>query len=145
MTYITKIIDTIITHAKLTLAVIALITVFFTYWFAQQTHNNHIEIFFEDDDPLFVAYNKFQDTYGNEEYGVIALESDNLFSNEKIKTIRKLTAALEEIDGVDRVLSLTNIKEFFGEEDYVELRNIIPKGNLSKKQLTLTLNYQFNV
>jgi len=140
MTIITKIIDTVITHAKLTLAVILLITVFFTYWFAQQAHNNHIEIFFEDDDPLFVAYQKFQDTYGNEEYGIIALESDSLFSNEKIKKIRELTAALKQIDGVERVLSLTNIEEFYGEEDYVELRNIIPPGDLSKKQLTAVQN-----
>ena len=135
MTFVDKFIRTIISHFRITLAIIAVFTLFFTYEYFQQAHNNHIEIFFEDDDPLFAAYEKFQDTYGNEGYGVIALESPSLFSNTAFAVIRKLTSALKKIDGIDRVLSLTNVEEFYGEEDTVELRKIIPAGELTPEQI----------
>ncbi len=135
MTFVDKFIRTIISHFKITLAVIAVVTLFFTYQYFQQTHNNHIEIFFEDDDPLFAAYEKFQNTYGNEEYGVIALESRDLFSNASFAVIRELTRSLEEIKGIERVVSLTSIEEFYGQPDTVELRKIVPAGELTPKEI----------
>jgi hypothetical protein len=143
MTFVDTFIQTIIRHFKITLIIIAGFTFFFTYQYFQQTHNNHIEIFFDDDDPLFMAYEKFQDTYGNEEYGIITLESESLFSNAGFSVIAALTEALEKIDGIDRVLSLTNVEEFYGEDDTVELRKIIPDGNLSTKQIPLTKQRAF--
>lgn len=136
MTFVDKFIRAIIGHFKITLAVIAVFTLFFTYQYFRQTHNNHIEIFFEDDDPLFAAYEKFQNTYGNEEYGVIALKSRDLFSNAGFAVIRELTRALEEIDGIERVISLTSVEEFYGHADTVELRKIVPPGELTSKEIT---------
>ena len=135
MTFVDKFIHTIIRHFKITLIIIASFTLFFTYQYFQQTHNNHIEIFFEDDDPRFSAYEKSQETYGNEEYGIITLESESLFSNAGFTAIAALTEALENINGIDRVLSLSNMEEFYGEDDTVELRKIIPDGELSTKQI----------
>ncbi len=130
MTVVDRLIQTIIRHHKITLAVIFMVTLFCTYQYFQQTHNNHISIFFDRDDPLYQAYEKFQAIYGNEEYGIIALEGDTLFSNESFAVIRNLTASLENIPGIDRVVSLTNVEEFFGAEDYVELRPVVPSGAL---------------
>ncbi len=143
MTYVDKFIGAIIRHWAITLAIIAGFTLFFTWQYFQQSHNNHIEIFFEDDDPLYKAYETFQETYSNEEYGVIALESESLFSNPDLDAIRRLTAALEKIDGIDRVLSLTNVEEFYGEDDYVELRKIIPDGELTLTQILFARNRAF--
>lgn len=119
MTFVEPFIRTIIRHFKITLFIIAGFTLFFSWQYLQQTHNNHIEIFFADDDPLFTAYEKFQETYGNEEYGIIALESTSLFSNAGFSSIATLTEALEKIDGIDRVLSLSNMEEFYGEDDTI--------------------------
>jgi len=135
MTFVEPFIRTIIRHFKITLIIIAGFTLFFTYQYFQQTHNNHIEIFFEDDDPLYMAYEKFQESYGNEEYGIIALKSNDLFSNKSFAVIRALTKTLENINGIDRVLSLSNVEEFYGEDDTVELRKIIPNGELTADQI----------
>ncbi len=143
MTFVDKFIRTIIRYWAITLVIIAGFTLFFTWQYFQQSHNNHIEIFFEDDDPLFTAYEKFQETYGNEEYGIIALESESVFSNQSFAAIRALTDALERINGIERVLSLTNVEEFYGEKDYVELRKIIPDGELTAEQIQFAKHRAF--
>ena len=135
MAFVDPFIQIIIRRAKMVLAVILGITLFFTYQYFQQTHNNHIDIFFDDHDPPFLAYEQFQATYGNEEYGVIALEGGDLFSNQSFAKIRQLTESLETIRGIDRVVSLTNVEEFFGADDYVELRRVVPAGSLTREQI----------
>jgi hypothetical protein len=46
-----------------------------------------------------------------------------------------LTSALKRIDGVDRVVGITNVDEFFGTEDAVMLRRIIPEKLLSSQEM----------
>ncbi len=134
MDIINRLVDKIIHHPKRLLAVILPLTLVFAYFYAQQTQNNHIEIFFEKEDPLFADYRAFQKTYGNEEFAVVALESDAIFSARSLETIRELTTALRKIDGVDRVVSLTNLEEFVGCEDAVMLREIVPPSPLSSEK-----------
>jgi len=121
---------TVLHHSKLILCCLLVLTAGFTFAFTRQTHNNHISIFFQADDPKYGAYQQFQEIFGNEEFAVVALEGEDLFSNTRLEAIRSLTDALERIPGVDRVVSLTNMEEFFGTEEAIVLRPIVPPGAL---------------
>lgn len=138
MKTITKLIDTSINRPRSTLAAILLASAVFAYFFSQQTHNNHVEIFFEPDDPHFLEYRAFQEMYGNEEFAVIALSCDNIFTNARLARIRELTESLEAVPGVERVVSLTSMEEFHGSGDTVFLRPIVPEGFLTEGQLNAT-------
>src|SRR6056297_1923342 len=134
-TFINTFIQIVLSHPRRILGVIMVFTLFFLYCFFQQSHNNHIEVFFESGDDRYATYQKFQKIFGNEEFSVVALSHENLFTNENLSIIRELTDALKRVDGVDRVVSITNAEEFFGTEDAIMLRRIVPKGRLSPGEL----------
>jgi len=134
-TFINTVINVILSRPRRILGVVMLFTLVFLYGFFQQSHNNHIEVFFESGDDRYATYQKFQEIFGNEEFSVVALEHRNLFTNEKLSIIRELTDALKRINGVDRVVSITNVEEFFGTEEAIMLRRIVPKERLSQAKL----------
>ena len=43
-------------HPRITLLLVIIVTLPLAYYFTRQAHNNHVEIFFQPDDPLYVAY-----------------------------------------------------------------------------------------
>lgn len=121
-------------HPRIMLLLIAIISLPLAYFFSRQAHNNHVEVFFEPDDPRYVTYLEFQETYGNEEFAVIALEGE-IFRNDGLQIIRRMSAEMENIPGVERVNSITSAEEFAGSEEAVFLEQIIPEGTLSEGQL----------
>jgi len=131
-------IDAVFARPRRILGLVLLFTLFFVYCFFQQSHNNHIRVFFESDDPRFATYQQFQDLFGNEEFVVVALEHENLFTNERLQVIRRLTRALERVDGVERVVSLTRAEQFHGSQEAIMLRPIVPEGRLTKEELART-------
>ncbi|MFP4531699.1 MAG: efflux RND transporter permease subunit [Desulfobacterales bacterium] len=134
-TFINTVIDAILSRPRRIFGVVMLFTLVFLYGFFQQSHNNHIEVFFESGDSRYATYQKFQEIFGNEEFSVVALAHEDLFINEKLSIIRELTDALKRVDGVDRVVSITNVEAFFGTEEAIMLRRIVPNERLSQAKL----------
>ena len=73
-TLINTVIHLVLSRPRRILGVIMVFTLFFLYCFFQQSHNNHIEVFFESGDDRYTTYQKFQKIFGNEEFSVVALE-----------------------------------------------------------------------
>ncbi len=130
-----RIIDFIIKHYKYVLTAILLLTIPFVYFYANQKTFNHIDIFFEKDDPDIQLYKKFQKTYGNEEMGVIVLNDDNIFTNENIDIIRKISEMLKMTKGVQRVISITELDVPIGREDNLSFEKLIPDEKLTREVL----------
>ena len=143
MKHIHFLINFVQNRPRITLLLVFIVSLPLAYFFIQQTHNNHVEIFFQPDDPLYVAYREFQETYGNEEFAVIAIQGD-IFQNKSLQIIRKMTSEIENISGVERVNSITNVEEFTGSEDTVFLEKFIPEGTLSGEQLKAAQDRTYN-
>lgn len=122
-------------HPRYMLSVVLALTVVFAWFFAHQQHNNHISIFFEPGDPHYVAYENFKHIFGSEEFTVVALKADEIFTAKNMDIIRDLTAKLERIPGVERVVSITNVEQFFGTDEAVLLRRVVPEGRLTPADL----------
>ncbi len=120
---------------KIILSVIILISLFFGYFYINQKFYDHIYIYFNQDDPEIVYYKQFQEIYGNEELGVIVFKTEDIFQNEYLDIINKITQMLENMPGVQRVFSITNAEEATGKNDTISFKTIIPEGPLSKKTL----------
>ena len=124
---IDNIVNFILGRYKYILTVILLITIPMTFYFFQQEQNNQIDTFIEEDEPNFLIYKKFRETYGNEDVGVIVFKEDNIFTKENIDIIRRLSRILKYTDGVQRVFSLTEAEEVVGIDDSVTFRKIVPE------------------
>lgn len=131
--------DTVIhfatTHYILTLCILALISVCTGYFYVQIKLDNSVQSFYFQDDPILLQYNEFREKVGSDELVIVGFMEKNLFSNENIELIRKLTAALKNIAGVKRVHSLTTLDQAVIDHDEISMKKMIPDGTLSKDQL----------
>ncbi len=130
-----KIADYVIVHYKIILGIIIILTVPFAIFFARQKFHNHVDIYFEADDPDLLFYKRFQKVYGNEELGVIVFKSDDIFTVKNLTIVREISKKLRETDGVQRVFSLTESKEPVGRNDTIAFENIIPDGDFTAMDL----------
>lgn len=129
-----KIADYVIARYKTVLAVVIILSVPFAFFFTRQKFHNHVDIYFDADDPDLQFYKRFQKVYGNEELGVIVFKSGDIFTVKNITIVREISKKLRETKGVQRVFSLTETKEPVGRGDTVAFENIIP-GDFEKTDL----------
>ncbi len=123
-------------HPRQVLAACLLLTIPLGWFFIHQEHQNHVDIYFEKDNPNLVFYKNFQKQYGNEELAAIVFTRDTVFTLESINYIRELSEQLKRLDGVQRVFSLAESEEAVGKEDTVIFRPVIPEGPLTPGTVT---------
>lgn len=65
-----------------------------------------------DSDPSYELYEEINDRFSSSEFLVIALEDDNIFSEESLKQLLILENQLEKIEGVSNVISILDAPLF---------------------------------
>ncbi len=130
-----KIFDVIIRKYKYIMVLLVLLSLPLGYYFTQQKFFNHIDIFFEKDDPNLAFYKNFQKKYGNEEMAVILFKDKDVFTERNMEIIRKISLKLKDTEGVQRVFSLTEAKEAVGDRKGVKFPRIVPQGALTETVL----------
>jgi len=123
-------------HPRQVLATCLLLTIPLGWFFIHQEHENHVDIYFEKDNPNLVFYKEFQKRYGNEELAAIVFTRDTIFTKETLTFIRTLSDKLKRLDGVQRVFSLAESEEAVGKGNTVTFRPIIPEGELTPEKVT---------
>ncbi|MCX7680057.1 MAG: MMPL family transporter, partial [Spirochaetes bacterium] len=131
-----KIADYVISHYKVVVGIVLVLTIPFGYSFARQKFHNHIDIYFDADDPDLLFYKRFQKIFGNEELGVIVFKSDDIFTPKNLSIVRDISKKLKDTYGVQRVFSLTETKEPVGRGDTIYFEHIIPNDGYDKIDLT---------
>lgn len=104
-----KLANVIATYRWWFIALILIPAVFFGYSARDIKTDNSIEIWLKQDDPSLTFYNEFKKDFGNEEFLIIAIDDENVFSSGKIKLIAKTASKIKEINGVKDVISLASI------------------------------------
>ena len=130
-----KVADFITTRYKLVLAIIVLLTIPMGYFFSQQKFFNHVDIYFDANDPDLQFYKRFQRVYGNEEMAVIVFKTDDIFTLRNLSVIRDISEKVRSISGIQRVFSLTESEEAVGKNDTISFDRIIPEGELKTSDL----------
>lgn len=136
MKFIDRFVDGVISHYFLTIVIIFSFSGGMAYFYVQQQESNSIERFFFKDDPFLLQYQQIRDKIGSDELVMVALQKENLYTNENIQIIRDLTQALKQINGIMRVYSLTEIDELKIAGEEINVNKMIPEEKLSRAQLT---------
>src|SRR5215470_8687242 len=63
-------------------------------------------------DPDVTYYEQIRQTFGSDDVVVVGLRTDDLFAPATLEKIHRVTVALEKLEGVEEVLSLTNSPDF---------------------------------
>jgi predicted RND superfamily exporter protein len=91
--------------------------------------DNAVEIWFVDDDPALVAYQEFQDTFGNDEVVVLAFEDPSgILDDQGIALLRAAGEAAVAVDGIAEVVSLATVQDIRAENDWLEVGPLVPDG-----------------
>jgi predicted RND superfamily exporter protein len=107
----------IVDHPVLTSRLLLLATA----WFASQLPLLKIdasaEIQMLQDDPDHVYYAQTKERFGDDNLTVILIKADDVFSPPILAAIKRITTAVEALDGVKRADSLSTVDQIKGEGD----------------------------
>lgn len=123
---INKYSDFISRHCRL-LAIIAIISVILpAYYLKNLKIDNSIEVWLRHDSKEYLTYQKFLKRYGNEEFIIVAAEEEDPYSLEYMEFQKKLSDKIRGINGVARVLDISDISR-------IMLQNpMVPENTIRK-------------
>lgn len=85
---------------------------------------------FRDTDKLLKDYENFKTEYGSDTSLILLLSfRDNVFKEENLARIQKVTEELWKVPNIVRVDSLTNFSHAYGENDEINIENFIANPN----------------
>lgn len=70
------------------------------------------------DDPNKKYYDEIRAIFGSDDIGVIGLVAENVYTSATLEKIRRITALVEKVDGVQSVRSLTNLSDPIADLSY---------------------------
>ena len=107
------------------LALVAFSAYLFPYLGKLQIGNS-VEAMMPEGNAELARYTEFKEQFGGENLLVVAYETDDIFTPESLRQIRRLTEKLESVEYIDSVTSITNFKDLVGTVDTLETRQLVP-------------------
>jgi uncharacterized protein len=104
-----RIASIILRYRILFFVLIGLLTGLFGYYAIKSKTDNSIEVWLKRNDPKLDYYYDFIDKFGDDEFLIIAMDGDDLFTGKKIKLINDIATRLESVKGVRSVISLASV------------------------------------
>ncbi len=109
-----KLADFILKYRWQSLLAILLTTVFFGYYASKVQLAYDFAKIIPADDPDYIDYIKFKNTFGEDgSLLVIGVQSDKIFEYPFFKDWTDLTTKIENIEGIEKVVSLSNIQTIY--------------------------------
>jgi uncharacterized protein len=116
----------IIRRPWITLGILLLITGFFLAGIPRLQIDNSVDSMLPVDHPARLLYDDVNDTFGGTDVMVIAVHSEDVFSEATLTQVIELTEAFQRLPGVDEVVSLSTAKRMDGEDGTLVVRDLMP-------------------
>lgn len=113
---------------------ITVITLFFGYHIKNLKINPDLVTYLPKTDSAVRLAEYIGDEFGGNFLAISALESRDIFTRENIEKINEITSKLNLIEGVDFVISLTDVLDIKKSEDGIEIGKLVDEFNLPKKE-----------
>lgn len=114
-------IDFVLKYPKTIIAFCILITVLMGWNIPKLEIEPDLKAMFPKDFDIIVSMNEMEDIFGGSELIVMSISSDDIFNKSTLKKIDDITEEIEEIEMVEKVLSLTNAVDIKATEDGFEV------------------------
>jgi len=111
------------------LIAVALVVAVCGVFLGRLSFDTNYRIWFEDDDPYLVSYDRFVHEFGNDDSFVVAFEDEQgILRPEALQSIRRLTDQFWQLRGVIRVDSLANFQATRATSDGISVEDLVPAG-----------------
>ena len=100
------------------------------------TFDTSNEGFLHEDDPYLITYNQFRDEFGRDDFLVLAVFSENLYSTEVLEKLRALHEDLEaSVPFLEDITSLINVRDVRGVGDTLLVDDLVPRTPTTDAEL----------
>ncbi len=99
--------------------------------------------FLPADDPDVVFFRETGETFGGNYMGMIIVQADDIFEPTVLHHIRDLSQAVEKVEGITTVMSLTDMMDIRKTDDGIEVSDLLPNGKIpeTKEELAELRSY----
>ncbi|HED05445.1 MAG TPA: hypothetical protein ENI61_02025 [Ignavibacteria bacterium] len=141
-----KLAKIVIKYRWVVIGLITAATIFFGWRASKVGLNADFSTYLNQSNPLVERYNRIGEVFGSNSIGVALISSKDIFSEESLQLIKKLTNAYRNIDGIKYVTSLTNVVDFKKTKWGLEVGGLLNKGITPKspEDLKDLKNYVMN-
>ena len=118
-------------HPALTLVVVVLVTLALGLQLPRLRIDESAEGLMVENDPARAFYERSKQRFGSDNLTVVLVKADDVFRPDALAAVKRLSDALETVEGVTRVESLTTVKNIRGEGDSLRSRSQAEHNSLS--------------
>ncbi len=130
----------------LIILVVVALTIFFGIHIKDIKINSDIISSLPEDDPTAMMYKNVGKQFGGNDMGMIALETDNIFSAEVLEHVKQISDTIKNMKGISTVTSITDIIDIKNTEWGIEIGKLVDEYDLPKtrSQLDSLKDYVFS-
>ncbi|NNF46279.1 MAG: MMPL family transporter [Desulfofustis sp.] len=126
--YIEPLIAAILRFRAVVLAGVILCTGLLGWQLQHLTFDTSNEGFLHEDDPYLKTYNQFRDQFGRDDFLVLAVFSEDLFSTKVLEKLRVLHDDLDSsVPFLEDITSLINVRDVRGVGDTLLVEDLVPR------------------
>lgn len=128
MPLVEQFVELVIRHRWLTLAASLAISIAATLGTERIVFEGDYEIFFDDENPILIAYRDIEDTFTRVDTLIFAVipKSGNIFERDVLAAVKELTAEAWRLPHSRRVNSLTNFQHTVARDDDLVVGDLYP-------------------
>ena len=129
-------------YPKTIIAVMLALTVLFAFQVPNLTIDNSVDDMLPVDHPARQLYDGVDETFGGNDLVIVALASDEIFSESTLRQVLELTRAFAGVPGVDEVVSLATANRMEGREGTLVVRDLmaeVPQTEAGRDSLKRTV------
>jgi predicted RND superfamily exporter protein len=104
---------------------VLLVTAFFLFQIPKLVIDTSAEGLMLEKDPSKAYYDLVKKKFGSDNLTIVLLKSDDVFGVGALQAVKRLSDAIERIDGVSRVESLTSVSNIKGEKDTLNTEPLV--------------------
>jgi predicted RND superfamily exporter protein len=104
-------------RAPLVASFVVALGVFFIFHLPRLESKSDTDVFYVDSDPSFKLSRDLEKVFQRDEFFVVAVQSETLFTTPVLNMLTEVTASIRDIENVVDTLSLANVKDTVGEDD----------------------------
>lgn len=115
---------------------IAIVTAFMAAQIPKLKVNVSLSYIFSTSNELFREYERFTDEFGDNVPEIVTIRADDIFTPAGLKKIRRLSREIEELPGVQEVLSITDALDIQGEGDLLIIGKLLEEIPTTREEIS---------
>ena len=120
-----KISELVLRQSVLIIVVIAVLTLFAAVFLPKIKIDNSVDVFFNKKGRSYLDLQEWKKQFGSDELIIVALDLGDVFTQENLSQIDKISNELENVEYVDEVTSLTTVNNIVGLGDMFIVQKLI--------------------